>query len=73
MRISSQDLDSTHSTENTLIRVKNNLLFSSDHARISLLVLLYFRAAFDTIDPCILLNRQENFVGIRGMVQIVFW
>ncbi len=55
-----------HSTENALIRVTNDLLLSSDHGCISLLVLLYLSAAFDTIDHNILLNRLENDVGIRG-------
>ncbi len=55
-----------HSTENTLIRVTNDLLLSSDRDCISLLVLLHLSAAFDTINHNILLNRLENFVGISG-------
>ncbi len=55
----------SHSTETALIRVTNDLLLSSDRGSISL-VLLDLNAAFDTIDYNILLNRLENFVGIRG-------
>ncbi len=54
----------SHSTETALIRVTNDLLLSSDHGCIFILVLLDLTAAFNTIDHNILLNRLENFVGI---------
>ncbi len=44
----------------------SDLLSSPDSGCISLLVLLDVRAAFDTIDHNISLNRLENFVGISG-------
>jgi len=55
-----------HSTETALVRVKNDLLLSSDRDCISLLVLLD-SAVFDTNDHNILLNRLENYVGISGI------
>ncbi len=44
----------------------NDLLLSSDHGCISLLVLFDLSAAFVTINHNILLNRLENSVSISG-------
>ncbi len=62
----------SHSTETALVRVTNDLLLSSDHGCISLLVLLDLSAAFDMIDHNILLNRLENSVGISGSALVWF-
>ncbi len=47
-----------HSTETALIKIINDIRLNSDTGKISVLVLL--RAAFDTVDHNILLDRLEN-------------
>ncbi len=56
-----------HSTETALIKIINDICVKSDSGKISVLVLLDLSAAFDTIDPNILLDRLENCVGLSGM------
>ncbi len=56
-----------HSTETALIKIINDICVKSDSGKISALVLLDLSAAFDTIDPNILLERLENWVGLSGM------
>lgn len=55
-----------HSTETALVKVTNDLLTASDEELISVLVLLDWTAAFDTIDSNSLLERLELVVGIKG-------
>ncbi len=56
-----------HSTETALIKIINDIRLNSDTGKISVLVLLNLSAAFDTVDPNILLQRLENWVGLSGM------
>ncbi len=55
-----------HSTETALVKITNDLLLTSDQGCISLLVLLYLNAAFDTIDHEILIDHLQNYTGIQG-------
>ena len=55
-----------HSTETALRKVHNDLLMNMDAQRVTLLVLLDLRAAFDTVDHEVLLNRLRSSFGIRG-------
>ena len=55
-----------HSTETALLKVKNDILMKMENQKVTLLVLLDFRAAFDTVDHRILLNRLQFEFGISG-------
>ena len=56
-----------HSTESALLRVFNVFL-ATDSGHCAILVLLELTAAFDTVDHDILIDRLEQWVGIRGLV-----
>ena len=53
-----------HSTETSLLKTPNDILFGLDKRHVSLLTLLDLFSAFDTIDHNILLNRQNYLFGI---------
>ncbi len=52
-----------HSTETALLKIINYICLNSDSGKISVLVLLEFSAAFDTVDHNILLQRLD-WVGM---------
>ena len=53
-----------HSTETSLLKVKNDILMSMDEQHVTLLVLLDLSAAFDTIHHDKLIGRLESDLGI---------
>jgi len=55
-----------HSTEAALVKVANDILLNMNSQRVTLLVLLDLKAAFDTADHGILLRRLNTSFGIRG-------
>ena len=55
-----------HSTESALLKVKNDILLNMEAQKITLLVLLDFSAAFDTVRHDTLLNRLKSRFGVDG-------
>ena len=63
-----------HSTETTLLRVTNGILWTIDRRQDVVLVLLDLSAAFDTIDHAILVERLTLVLKTDSMlVQILPW
>ena len=58
----------SHSTETALQKVVNDLLLSLNKGNISVLALLYFSSAFDTIDHPILAHRLHTDFGFTYTV-----
>lgn len=61
-----------HSTETALIKVSNDLLTAADSGTCAIEILLDFSSAFDRVDLDILLNRLENYVGIKDTARAWF-
>ena len=57
-----------HSTETALLQVVNDLFLSVDKGNISVLALLDFSSAFDTIDHPILIHRLHTDFGFTDTV-----
>ena len=57
-----------HSTETALLKVVNDLFLSLNKGNISVLALLYFSSAFDTIDHPILVHRLHAVFGFTDAV-----
>ena len=57
-----------HSTETALLKVVNDLFLSLNKGNISVLALLHFSSAFDTIDHTILVHRLHTDFGFTDTV-----
>ncbi len=56
-----------YSTETALVMVTNGLLIASDSGYLSILILLYLSAAFDTVDHLVLITRLETVFGVSDI------
>ena len=56
-----------HSTETVLLRVRNVILLNMNDQQVTLLVLLDFSAAFETVNHDMLLARLQSKLGVRGI------
>ena len=60
-----------HSTESTLLKVKNDILLNMDAQKVTLVALLDLSAAFDTVRHDILLDRLRS--RLRVTDQLLNW
>ena len=68
LEVSQSGFRKYHSTETALTKIISNLRLNSDANKVSILILLYLSAAFDTIDHGILINRLEKLIGFTDSV-----
>jgi len=55
-----------HSTETALIKIMNDALLAADQGMVTLVVLLDYSAAFDTVDHSIALGILEHIYGVTS-------
>jgi len=55
-----------HSTETALLRIRNDALIAADKGMVTIVVLLDYSAAFDTVDHQVMLHVLETKYGISG-------
>ena len=55
-----------HSTEMALLRIRNDALTAADKGTVTIVVLLDYSAAFDTVDHQVMLQVLETKYGISG-------
>ena len=55
-----------HSTKTALVKVHNDILTNMNKQHVTVFVLLDLSAAFDTVDPSILLTHVRSKLGLNG-------